>query len=116
MGEIDSMNQNKKAELIEQVNGLLQELNQSLADNSMIKNTIQTAYNRINQPEKTSQKYNQISDSIKEMNYQFQQMALKKQYQFDTQQNDLINQLNKLSEEAMLKGGMGIINGAVWHN
>ncbi|KRN98948.1 hypothetical protein [Companilactobacillus kimchiensis] len=109
------MNQQKKLETLEQINSLLGKMNQSVADSMAVKNQIQIAYNKINQPEKDSQKYKQISDAISEMNYQFQQMALKKQYHFTVQQNEYINELNKLSEKSMLQSGIGTINGIVGH-
>jgi len=108
------MSQQKKLETLEQINDLLKELNQSVTAEKLVKDQIQIAYNAINKPEKDSQKYKQISDAIREMNSQFQQLALKKQYHFTVQQNEYINELNKLSEESISQSGIGLINGAVW--
>jgi len=108
------MSQAKKLEVLEQVNTLLNELNKSVVDQSEIKSDIQAAYNRINKPEKDSQKYKQIPDAINEMIGKFQQIALKKTYQFDEHQNDLINQLSKLSQKSVSQSGIGIINGVAW--
>lgn len=79
------MNQDKKLALIEQVNGLLGDLNKTVESNNEVKALIQTAYNSINKPEKTTQKYNEISDAIREMNGTIQELALEKKYQFSTE-------------------------------
>ena len=109
------MNQQKKTATLEQINHLLEELNQSVADQKVIKKAIQTAYDTINQPEKESQKYKQISDAIGNMDYSLQQIALKKQYHFSEQQNQLINELRELSRKSQFRSGIGIINAAAWH-
>jgi len=108
------MNQDKKLALIEQVNELLGDLNKTVESNNEVKALIQTAYNSINKPEKTTQKYNEISDAIREMNGTFQELALEKKYQFSTEQNDIINKLRTLSREPVSQKGIGTINGAVW--
>jgi len=108
------MNQDKKLALIEQVNELLGDLNKTVESNNEVKALIQTAYNSINKPEKTTQKYNEISDAIREMNGTIQELALEKKYQFSTEQNDIINKLRTLSREPVSQKGIGTINGAVW--
>lgn len=109
------MNQQKKMTTLKQVNRLLEELNQSVTDQEVVKKAIQTAYDTINQPEKENQKYKQVSDAIGDMNYSLQQIALKKQYHFSQQQNQLINEIRELSRKSQFRSGIGIINGAAWH-
>jgi len=112
MGEI--MNQAKKIEALQQVNTILNELSKSVVDQSEIKDTIQVAYNQINKSEKDSQKYKQISDALNEMISKFQKIALKKTYHFDEHQNELINNLDKLSQKSISQSGIGIINAVAW--
>lgn len=108
------MNQDKKLSLISQVNELLENLNKTVDTNDEIKNLIKDTYNKINQPEKVTQQYNQIADAVSEMNYAFQDIALKKKYHFSSEQNDIINKLKSVSRESMWQKGIGTINGAVW--
>ncbi|MCS6105705.1 hypothetical protein, partial [Clostridium botulinum] len=84
------MNIEKKTEFIKDVNELLHELDKSVTQQNAVKSEIQKAYIRINKPEKVNQQYNEISDTIRDMNYEFQQIALRKQYHFSKEQNDLI--------------------------
>lgn len=109
------MNIEKKTEFIKDVNELLHELDKSVTQQNAVKNEIQKAYIRINKPEKVNQQYNEISDTIRDMNYEFQQIALRKQYHFSKEQNDLINQLKSKTRESFLQSGIGTINGAVMH-
>ncbi|HIY92913.1 hypothetical protein [Companilactobacillus sp. HBUAS56275] len=108
------MNQDKKLALIEDVNDLLGKMNKTVDTDGEVKALIQTAYNTINKPEKTTQKYNQISDAIREMNGTFQELAVAKKYHFSAEQNEIINKLRTLSREPMSQKGIGTINGAVW--
>jgi len=108
------MNQAKKAEVLEQINDLLNELNKSIVDQGKIKDNIQVAYNQINKPEKDSQKYKQVSDAVNEMIGELQRIALKKIYHFDEHQNDLINKLSKLAQKSISQSGIGIINAVAW--
>lgn len=109
------MNIEKKTAFIKDINELLHQLDNSVKEENAVKSEIQKAYIRINKPEKVSQQYNEISDSINDMNGEFQQIALKKQYHFSDEQNDLINQLNQKVRKSALQSGIGTINGAVMH-
>lgn len=108
------MNQDKKLTLIEEVNGLLEKMNKTVDTDGEVKTAIQKAYITINKPEKTTQKYNQISDAIRDLNGTFQELALQKKYSFSAEQNEIINKLRTLSRESMSQKGIGTINGAVW--
>ncbi|GEO44931.1 hypothetical protein LAL01_11630 [Companilactobacillus alimentarius] len=52
------------------------DLYKSVAEENQVKKEIRSAYNKINRPEKISQKYDQISQTIRDLNYNFQQLAL----------------------------------------
>ncbi|AUI72152.1 hypothetical protein [Companilactobacillus alimentarius] len=66
----------KKEALLERVNQFLGDLYKSVAEENQVKKEIRSAYNKINRPEKISQKYDQISQTIRDLNYNFQQLAL----------------------------------------
>lgn len=48
------------------------------------------------------------------MNYQFQQIALRKEYHFNPEQDKLINELKEQTKESMLQSGIGTINPIAW--
>lgn len=108
------MNQIKKETKVAQVNELLNKLNQSIGENKQVKAEIVKAYNAINHLEKVDQQYNELHKAIADMNYQFQQIALRKEYHFNPEQNKLINELKEQTKESMLQGGIGTINPVAW--
>lgn len=108
------MKQAQKENKVAQVNELLNELNQSVTEDNQVKTEIKRAYNAINQLDKVEKQYDQLYKVINDMNYQFQQIAMRKDYHFNPEQDKLISELKELTKESMWHSGIGTINPAAW--
>lgn len=108
------MSQTQKEIKVAQVNELLDKLNQSVTEQNQVKVEIQKAYNAINKLEKVNSQYAELHEAVSEMNYQFQQIALRKDYHFNSVQDDLIFKLKTTTKESQLHSGIGTINPISW--
>lgn len=108
------MKQAQKEAKVAQINELLNELNSSVTEDNQVKTEIKKAYNSINKLEKIDKQYDQLHKAISDMNYQFQQIALRKEYHFNPEQDKLINELKEQTKESMLQSGIGTINPIAW--
>lgn len=110
------MSNEKKMAAVAKINELLEQLDKSVSkDDVAVKTVIKATYNQINKPEKDTQKYKQIPESVQDLNRELQDMAVAKKYHFSEEQNKILNELQALSRGSLLDGSIGIINGAVFH-
>jgi len=110
------LSKDKKIDAIDKVNALLEQLDHSVSkDNAFVKTEIQKTYNQINKPEKVTQKYKQIPDAVKDLNWELQDIAVAKKYKFSDEQNKIINELRALSRGSLLDSSIGVLNGVVFH-
>lgn len=98
---------------IQQINELLSKLSDEL-DSQEAKKAVQVAYNKINVPTKTSEKYKQVPDAIAQMKKDFSRLSLVKKTHFTRSQEAIVTELTTFTRQTFQKGFDGIAYANIW--